>query len=128
MCPLQAQHHSTCRAAKVLIFACSGASDVGHISDLAARELGSVGLGNMGCLAALSARVPGEISDATSADRIVAIDGCGGECARKTLEAAGIEQFEHVRLIELGLEKDKSPATQQRVAMVVHHVTQRLRD
>jgi uncharacterized metal-binding protein len=127
MCPFHAQHHSTCQAAKVLVFACSGASDVGHLSDLAARELGSVGIAKMGCLAALNTGVSGERDRAKSADRIVAIDGCGGQCASKTLEAAGIEQFEHVRLIELGLEKDKSPVTEQRVAMVVHHVTQRLR-
>jgi uncharacterized metal-binding protein len=128
MCPFFAQHHSTCRAAKVLIFACSGASDVGHIADLSARDLASVGIGKMECLAKLSTQEPDMVDDAKTADRIIAIDGCPGECARKTLEAAGIKGFEHVRLTDLNLEKGQSPATQQRVAMVVHHVTRRLRD
>ncbi|MCL4202543.1 MAG: hypothetical protein KJ000_08600 [Pirellulaceae bacterium] len=127
MCPLRAQHHSICHSAKQLIFACSGGSDVGHLADLAARELVDLGIGKMGCLAGLAAQNPGSVRDAKSADEIVVIDGCAGECARKTLEAAGIEGFEHVRLTDLNLEKDKSPATDQRVAMVVHHVTQRLR-
>jgi uncharacterized metal-binding protein len=127
MCPLRAQHHSTCHSVKQLVFACSGSSDVGHIADLAARELVVLGACKMGCLAGLSTQNPGTVRDAKSADKIVVIDGCPGECARKTLEAAGIEGFEHVRLADLNLEKDKSPATDQQVAMVVHHVTQRLR-
>lgn len=128
MCPFLAQHHSTCRAAKVLIFACSRASDVGHIADLSARELASVGLGKMECLAKLSTKGAEMVDEAKSADRIIAIDGCPGQCTRKTLEAAGIEGFEHVRLTDLKLEKGESPVTEQAVAMVVHHVTRRLRD
>jgi len=110
-----------------LIFACSGASDVGHIADLAARELGAAGLGKMSCLAGLSAEVPSIMNDVQSADEIIALDGCPLECVRKTLEAAGIKDFDHVRLTELGLKKGESPADEKRVAMVVHHTTQRLR-
>jgi uncharacterized metal-binding protein len=128
MCPLRAQHHSTCHSAKQLVFACSGS--FGCWAYRRSWRPGNsfvLGVGKMGCLAGLSTQNPGTVHDAKSADKIVAIDGCPGECARKTLEAAGIEGFEHVRLAELELEKDKSPATDQRVAMVVHHVTQRLR-
>ena len=127
MCPFSSHHHSTSDSVKRLIFACSGASDVGHIADLVARELDASGLGKMSCLAGLSAQVPGILKDAESADEIVAIDGCPLECVRKTMEAAGIKDFEHVRLTEFGLEKGKSPADEKRVAMAVHHTTQRLR-
>lgn len=128
MCPLQVQHHSTCQAAKTILLACSGASEDGSVADLTARALAMGGVGTMGCLARLSAQDGSMEDEIRSADRVVAIDGCPGECVRKTLEAAGIDGFEHVRLTELESEPRGAASVEQRVAMVVHHLTQRLRD
>ena len=46
-----------CGEALRLIFACSGASDIGRISDLAARTLTKDGVGKMYCLAGIGGRV-----------------------------------------------------------------------
>ena len=48
-----------CGAAAQVIFACSGAADVGKIADLAARKLTEQGAGKMSCLAGVGGRVKG---------------------------------------------------------------------
>ena len=63
-----------------------------------------------------------------AASAVLAIDGCPLDCARKTLEEAGFSQFEHVRLSDLGMEKGKAPATEERVEQVVGQARARLAD
>jgi len=46
-----------CCAAPKFIFSCSGAADIGHISDLAALQLTKMGAGNMFCLAGIGGNV-----------------------------------------------------------------------
>jgi uncharacterized metal-binding protein len=108
-----------CSVAPKLIFACSGAADVGQISDLAARRLNAEGDGKMFCLAGIGGRVTGILATTRAAAAILAIDGCPLDCARKTLEAAEFHQFEHLRLSDLGMEKGQSPATEERIEQVV---------
>ncbi|MCL4191158.1 MAG: hypothetical protein KJZ87_05395 [Thermoguttaceae bacterium] len=108
-----------CSAAPKLIFACSGAADVGHVSDLAARKLTAEGVGKMFCLAGVGGRVSGIIATTQAAESILAIDGCQLDCVRKTLEEAGFTKFEHLRLNDLGMEKGKTPASDENVATVV---------
>jgi len=110
---------SCCGVAPKLIFACSGAADVGEIADLAARELTASGAGKMFCLAGVGGRVSGIMETTKAAAAILAIDGCPLDCAKKTLEQAGLTTFEHIRLSDLGLEKGKTPATGEVVAQVV---------
>jgi len=115
-----------CDAAPKLIFACSGAADVGHISDLAARKLTVEGVGKMFCLAGIGGRVSGIMATTQAASEILAIDGCPLDCARQTLEEAGFTQFEHVRLSDLGMEKGKTPAVPEHVDKVVARGRMRL--
>ncbi|HID77403.1 MAG TPA: zinc-binding protein [Planctomycetaceae bacterium] len=104
-----------CDAAPKLIFACSGAADVGHISDLAARKLAAEGVGKMFCLAGIGGRVSGIMETTKAASAILAIDGCPLDCARKTLEGAGLTEFDHLRLCDLGMEKGRTAATPEHV-------------
>lgn len=115
-----------CAAAPKLIFSCSGAADVGEISDRAARKLTAEGAGKMFCLAGIGGRVSGIVASTQSARTILAIDGCQLDCTRKTLEEAGFTQFEHIRLTDLGMEKGKTPATDEAVAKVVSRGKARL--
>jgi uncharacterized metal-binding protein len=108
-----------CGSAPKLIFACSGAADVGKISDLAARKLTVDGAGKMYCLAGIGGRVSGIMETTRVAKAILAIDGCPLDCAKRTLEQAGFAQFEHLRLSDLGMEKGKTAPTDQAVATVV---------
>ena len=115
-----------CDAAPKLVFACSGAADVGQASDLAARKLTSEGVGKMFCLAGIGGRVSGIMETTKAAAAILAIDGCPLDCARKTLEEAGFTEFEHLRLSDLGMEKGKSPATEELVDKVASRGRARL--
>jgi len=80
----------------------------------------------MFCLAGIGGRVSGIMVSTQSAQSILAIDGCPLDCARKTLEEAGFTEFEHVRLTDLGMEKGKTPATDEAVAKVVCRAKARL--
>jgi len=107
-----------CSSGPTLIFACSGAADVGEVSDLAARRLNKDGVGKMFCLAGVGGRVGGIMDKTKAAGRILAIDGCDLDCARMTLQEADIKGFSHLRVTDLGMEKGKTAATPEAVAQV----------
>lgn len=102
-----------------LIFACSGAADVGSIADQAARKLTKEGVGKMFCLAGVGGRVHGIMKTTEAADKILAIDGCPLNCVKECLEQVGITKFEHLQIADLGLKKGKSPASDDSVEKVV---------
>jgi len=102
-----------------LIFACSGAADVGAIADQAARNLTKEGVGKMFCLAGVGGRVSGIMKTTEAAERILAIDGCPLDCVKKCLGQAGFTKFEHLQVAELGIEKGKSPVNDEAVTKVV---------
>ena len=99
---------------------------MGKIADLAARKLTADGVGKMSCLAGIGGRVSGIMEIAKSAQVILAIDGCPLHCARNTLERAGFTKFEHLCLADLGMNKGKTPATDEAVAKVVSRGKARL--
>ena len=102
-----------------MIFACSGAADVGAVADRAARKLTQQGVGKMYCLAGIGGRVSGIVETTKAAAGILAMDGCPLDCAKRSLEEAGFAGFAHLRLSDLGMEKGKSPVTDGNVAKVV---------
>jgi len=101
-----------------LIFACSGAADVGEISDRAARKMSKDGLGKMFCIAGIGGRVEPVMQKTRSASKILAIDGCGLDCVKNCLEQAGFTEFRHLRIADIGMEKGKSPATEESINKV----------
>jgi uncharacterized metal-binding protein len=108
-----------CAPASKLIFACSGAADVGKIADLSARKLTEENVGKMFCLAGVGGRVKGIMETTKAAKAILAIDGCPLHCGRNTLERAGFKELEHICLADLGMQKGKTPATTEHVDKVV---------
>ena len=107
-----------CTGAPKLIFACSGAADVGAIADQAARKLTRDGAGRMYCLAGIGGRVSGIMRSTEAAAGILAIDGCSQDCAKHCLEEAGFKEFEHMRVTDLGMGKGTSPVTEENIAKV----------
>ena len=105
-----------CAGAPKLIFACSGAADVGAVADQAARKLSKDGAGKMYCLAGIGGRVSGIMTTTQSAAKILAIDGCPLNCAKETLLHAGFQGFKHLQLADLGMEKGKTPPTPEAIA------------
>lgn len=108
-----------CQAGPKLIFACSGAADVGRISDMAARMMTKEGAGKMFCLAGIGGRVSGIMESTRAASKILAIDGCSLECAKLCLEHAGFDQFEYLRLDTLGMEKGETTVSEKTIRKVV---------
>jgi len=125
---MEANKENVCSAASTLIFACSGAADVGAVADRAARKLTADGAGKMYCLAGIGGHVPGIIKTTEEAEKILAIDGCPLDCTKLSLEEAGFTEFEHIKVTNLDLEKGKSPATDENIAIVVQAALFRLGD
>lgn len=94
-----------------VVYACSGCSDAGELADQIARQLARNGSARMSCLAGVGGRVKPLLHTATTAERILVIDGCPLNCARHTLVNAGITRFEHLALQDLGLRKGHCPVT-----------------
>jgi uncharacterized metal-binding protein len=102
-----------------LVFACSGAADVGAIADQAARKLTRDGAGKMYCMAGLGGDVASIIETTKKACAILAIDGCPVDCVKHTLERLGFGGYSHLRVTDLGMQKGSSPATEENIAKVV---------
>ncbi len=68
-----------------LIYSCSGAADVGKLSDKLARYLAKSGWGKMTCLAAVGAELSGFVESAKSIGENVLIDGCSVAAVKKYL-------------------------------------------
>jgi uncharacterized metal-binding protein len=105
-------------AAPKYVFPCSGASDVGGLSDMAARQMTKDGTGRMYCLAGVGGRVEPILANARSAAKLLVIDGCSQECARKTMELAGFTGFQHLKLEAMGFKKGETPVNPERIRQV----------
>jgi uncharacterized metal-binding protein len=121
---MNAEESNVCSGGPRLIFSCSGAADVGEISDRAARKLSKDGIGTMFCLAGVGGRVEPVMKKTNSASKILAIDGCNLDCVKNCLESAGFTKFEYLRVTDLGLEKGKSPASEENIARVTAKATE----
>ena len=114
----KSQAQCSCSSAPKFIFPCSGASDVGGLSDQAGRQMTLDGTGKMYCLAGIGGRVDGIMANTKAAARVLVIDGCKEECARKTMELAGFKDFQHLKLAEMGFKKGETPLTPARIREV----------
>ena len=115
-----------CATETKLIYACSGASDVGEIADRVARRLCEEGTADMSCLAGIGAGLSGYVQSAKGADENITIDGCSVACAKKTLEKIGVTPTAYI-LTDLGLVKDESPMTKETVKQIADKI-RRMKD
>jgi uncharacterized metal-binding protein len=108
---------------RALVFVCSGAADVGELTDRAARRLHQEGGIAMSCLASIGARDPDIMFNTDLADQVLLIDGCPNACAWRTFQEAGIpvQRFLHFDLAAVGLFKGASPMTPERLHLVTEH-------
>ena len=100
---------------------------MGEIADRVARKLSREGMGKMFCMAGLGGRISGILKTTESAQAILAIDGCPLSCVKANLEQAGFKTFQHLQLADLGLEKSKSPATEDNVNKVAAKAAEMIR-
>lgn len=119
-----AEKPDVCSGGPILIFACSGAADVGEIADRAARNLNKEGPGAMFCLAGVGGQVEPIMKKTSSASKILAIDGCDLDCVKYCLQKAGCDGFEHFRVTDLGIKKGQSPAVDENISKVADKARQ----
>jgi uncharacterized metal-binding protein len=101
-----------CATETKLIYACSGAADVGEIADLVTRRLRDESAAEMSCLAGVGAGLSGYVQSAKGADINITIDGCKTACAKKTLERIGVQPTSYI-LTGFGLVKGETPVTEK---------------
>jgi uncharacterized metal-binding protein len=106
-------------APNTLIYACSGAADVGEIADRAARIVAKNGGGKLQCANAIGAGLKDYVAAAKAADKVLAIDGCINHCAAACLKKAGVTKFDHLVLAHIGLMKTASPANEENIGKAV---------
>ena len=92
---------------EIMILACSGASNVGQLSNRAAVELTQEGFGKMFCLVGIGGGLTGFVQSAKDTPRMVTIDGCEVGCAKATLEKAEVPLKDYIVLTDLGIQKNK---------------------
>ncbi|MFH0968353.1 MAG: putative zinc-binding protein [Methanobacteriota archaeon] len=87
-----------------IIFPCCGQANTGQITNAAAIQLDEEGYGGYACTALL---VSSEslAQRAQEVDEVIAIDGCGMNCAKKIAEQAGVAVHQHLVITDLGIEK-----------------------
>lgn len=78
---------------KRILYSCSGACDLGKVSDLLGRKLRENGYaqGSCSCLASIGAGIQAYIAKAKAAPEVVCIDGCTIACASKMIEKIDVK-------------------------------------
>ncbi len=95
-----------CSGDNVLIFACSGGSNVGQITNEAAKKLDQEGVGKFFCLAGVGGAIDSMMVNVEGADKIIVLDGCPVACARAVMDRTGIPVDRHVVATDCGIEKE----------------------
>jgi uncharacterized metal-binding protein len=96
-----------CGEGEFIVMACSGASDLGYISDQIARKLHRNKVRKMNCLAVAASGTDEKIDEFKDCNLLV-IDGCDEDCGKKIMANRGIENYKYLRLTDLGYEKGKT--------------------
>ncbi|MBP7496559.1 MAG: putative zinc-binding protein [Bacteroidales bacterium] len=103
--------------AEKIVMSCSGASDVGQISDLLARKLRDNKVRSMKCLTMIAIDNKPLIEAVQNSNTLV-IDGCPIDCGRRILEKAGLSNFSYMRITDYGLVKGKTPVNVETINTV----------
>jgi len=77
-----------CGSGELIVLACSGASDIGHITDLVARKLRDNKVRKMNCLAVIGAGIEKSIENFKKKN-ILVIDGCPIDCGKRIMDGNG---------------------------------------
>ena len=114
---MEEKKNCLCGASDYIVMACSGASDVGHISDLVARMLSKNGVRKMNCLAVVGADIEKSIKDFKTKELLI-IDGCPIDCGKRMMEQHYFTNYKYLRVTDLGLVKGKAEITEKNIQKV----------
>ena len=107
----------SCSSGDKLVIACSGAADVGYLSDQVARRLSRNKVMKMSCLVLVASCSDEKINEFRQNNFLV-IDGCSEDCAKKIMKQKGISDYNYLRITDLGYEKGKTPIDQKTVKAI----------
>lgn len=103
-----------CNINQYIVLACSGASDLGYISDQVARKLSRNNVRKMNCLTVVATGAEEKIEEFKKCN-ILVIDGCSEDCGKKIMAMRRINDYKYLRLTDLGYEKGKTPTNQETI-------------
>jgi len=92
------------------------------MADQISRKLAKEGYGNMTCLASVGAHISGFVESAKGADKNNTIDGYSVAYAKKILEHIGVSPTKSYALTEMGVEKGKTPSTEEIVSKISNKI------
>jgi uncharacterized metal-binding protein len=115
------QKSCLCGNGEYVVVSCSGACDLGQITDLVARKLRDNKIRKMNCLAAVAAGVKPTINMFKEAN-LVLLDGCTVDCGKKIFENAGITNYKYLRMTDLGYVKGQTPVSEDIINTVYEKV------
>ena len=107
----------SCGSGDNIVVACSGAADVGYLSDQVARRLSRNKVRKMSCLV-LVASCSDEKIDEFMQNNFLVIDGCSEDCGKKIMKQKGISDYKYLRITDLGYEKGKTSTNQETVKRI----------
>jgi uncharacterized metal-binding protein len=88
-----------------LVLACSGASNVGQITNEVAKRLDTEGRARFFCLSGIGARLGSMVSSVQEADRVLVVDGCSVGCGKFAVDGAGLVGYSYLVVTDCGIEK-----------------------
>ena len=110
-----------CGVSEYRVLACSGACDLGQVTDRVARKLRDNNVRKMNCLAVVGAGIEKSIEDFKTKN-ILMIDGCPIDCGKRILDNAGFKDYNYVRVTDYGFKKGETPVTEEVVSAVYEKV------
>ncbi|PLX21626.1 MAG: hypothetical protein C0597_03115 [Marinilabiliales bacterium] len=113
-------NNCNCGKSKIVV-SCSGAADVGLISDKIARLITQNSNRKMSCLALIASCSTEKIQDFSTND-ILVIDGCNVDCGKKIMLSSGINEFGYLRITDLGCEKNNTSTTMEQIKKLYQEV------
>jgi uncharacterized metal-binding protein len=115
---METNNQCHCSTSDKIVLGCSGASDLGQLTDITARKLRDSGICKMNCLALAGAGIATSIKTFKEAELLV-IDGCSLDCGKIILDKAGIKNYLHLRLTNLGYIKGQTSITEETIFSVL---------
>jgi len=107
-----------CGNASVSLYACSGGSNVGQLTNEAAKALDGLGQGRMSCAIGVGAGLPSFVGGAGASTSVV-LDGCAHKCVARACERAGLTPDVHIVVTDLGISKEHTyNLTSEEIALV----------
>ena len=98
---------STESAPPALVYACSGASNLGQLTNEIAIRLDRAGLAEMSCAEAIGIEASPPYAAALSGQPVITISGCPLACADRLLAGHGVEVTHSIQLENRGVQKAK---------------------